>query len=86
MQGRKNAEPQHNQSDDNQRKGKLTSENNSLWTRNDQQCILTFLSKNEAAMMDTRAWFVDSDIAENVMLPTNRYSGYISGVMEPLRL
>lgn len=64
----------------------MTSENNSLWTRNDQQCILTFLSKNEAAMMDTRAWFVDSDIAENVMLPTNRYSGYISGVMEPLRL
>ena len=32
------------------------------------------------------AWLVDSDITENVMLPTIRYSGYISGVMEPLRL
>ena len=35
--------------------------------------------------MDVRAWFVDSDMTAKVTLPTIKYNGYISGVIEPLR-
>ena len=36
-------------------------------------------------LVDVSAWFVDSDITAKVTLPTIKYSGYISGVIEPLR-
>ena len=51
-------------------KEKLTSENNTFCTGNTQRCTLTFYSNEDAQMMAISAWFVDSDMTENVTLPT----------------
>ncbi len=66
-------------------KAKFTSEKSTFCTGKTQRCTLTFLSSGAAPTIDVRAWFVDSDMTAKVTLPTIKYSGYISGVIDPLR-
>lgn len=53
-------------------KVKFTSAKRTFWTGKTKRETRTFLSSGAASMNDMRAWLVDSDMKENVMLPRMR--------------
>ena len=56
-------------------KAKLTMAKSTFSTGNTQRSILTFLSSDDASMMDTIPWLVESLMRAKVMLPRMMYSG-----------